>query len=214
VAVSKAYQELAALGLAVRLSEMADDTGVVFVTVDSLAEQFGAKRDTIIAMVKHLEESGIVWKGRGKLIVRRVPVTGTKVPVMGTKVPVTGMIVPVNGHEHEEILDSKILEKHESLKLLKENKKNTHAHPVAKPRRVAADDPGFKEFWASYPRRVGKVNAAKWWEKHWPNDEELMSILHGVDMWTDHWQERGTEVQFIPHPATWLNAERWTEEPS
>ena len=218
--VSKAYQELAAIGLAVKLAEMADDSRTVWVTVDELADRFGMKRDTVMAMMRHLEDSGIIWKGRGKLTIRMpsVPFNGTKVPMNGTKVPVNGTKVPLNGHEHEEIKDSKTLEKHESLRLLEENKKNTHAQPVAKPSkklpRVAADDPGFMEFWASYPRRVGKVKAAQWWERRWPNDEELMAILHGLDMWTDYWQERGTELQYIPHPATWLNAERWNEEPT
>ena len=214
--MSRAYQELAALGLAVKLAEMADDSRTVWATVDVLADRFGMKRDTIMAMIRHLEDCGIVWKGRGKLTVKlsSVPFNGTKVPINGTKVPVNGTKVPLNGHEHEEILDSKNLEDHESLRLFKESKKNTHAQRVAKPKRVAADDPGFREFWASYPRRVGKLKAAQWWEKRWPNDEELMTILHGLDMWTDHWQARGTELQYIPHPATWLNAERYNEEPT
>lgn len=221
--MSRAYQELAALGLAVKLAEMADDSRTVWATVDVLADRFGMKRDTIMAMIRHLEDSGIVWKGRGKLTVklRSVPFNGTKVPINGTKVPMNGTKVPLNGHEHEEIKDSKTLRDHESLKLLEESKKNTHAqrvtkpaNAVVKPKRVAADDPGFREFWASYPRRVGKLKAAAWWEKRWPNDEELMTILHGLDMWTDHWQAHGTEIQYIPHPATWLNAERYNEEPT
>lgn len=218
--LSKAYQELAALGLALKLAEMADDSRTVWQTVDGLADMFGMKRHTVTAMISHLEQAGIVWKGRGKITVtlRSMPLNGTNGPLNGINVPLKGTNVPLKGHEHEEIKDSKTLRDHESLKLLEENKKKIHAHPASKPPkklpRVAADDPGFKEFWASYPRRVGKVKAAAWWERRWPNDEELMSILHGLDMWTDYWQERGTELQYIPHPATWLHAERWNEEPT
>lgn len=218
MALSRAYQELAALGLAVKLAEMADDDGVVMVTVEKLAVQFGAKPATIIAMVRQLEDMGVVWKGRGKLVLRRLPVKGTIMPVTGTNMPVNGIIMPVNGGEHEEIKESKTLRDHESLRLFQESKKNTHAQAVAKPakklKRVAADDPGFKEFWETYPRRVGKLKAAAWWERRWPNDEELMTILEGLDMWAGHWQARGTELQYIPHPATWLSAERWNEEPT
>ena len=225
--LSKGYQELAALGLAMKLAEMADDSRTVWATVDVLAEQFGMKRHTITAMIAHLEQAGIVWKGRGKITVTlrtmplngtNGPVNGTNGPVNGTNGPVKGTIVPLKGHEHEEIKDSKTLRDHESLRLFKESKKNTHAHPASKPpnklKRVAADDPGFKEFWASYPRRVGKLKAAAWWERRWPNDEELMTILEGLDLWAEHWQARGTELQYIPHPATWLSAERWNEEPT
>lgn len=211
--LSKGYQELAALGLAVKLAEMSDDSRTVWATVDVLAEQFGMKRHTITAMIAHLEQAGIVWKGRGK-----ITVTLRSMPLKGINVPLKGTNVPLKGHEHEEIQDSKTLRDHESLRLLKESKKNTHAQSVAKPakklKRVAADDPGFKEFWASYPRRVGKLNAAAWWERRWPNDEELMTILDGLDLWAEHWQARGTELQYIPHPATWLSAERWNEEPT
>ena len=213
--VSKAYQDLAALGLAVRLCEMADDSRTVWATVDVLAERFGMKRDTITAMIRHLERSGIVWKGRGKVVV-----TLRKNPFKGMIDPLNGINDPLNGHEHEDIKTLKTLEDHESLRILKILKiedKNTHAHPVkkipTKPKRVAADDPGFKAFWADYPRKVGKIPAAKWWESRWPNDQELMSILEGLDTWVEHWQARGTEIQYIPHPVTWLRAERWTEPP-
>ena len=75
--LSKGYQELAALGLAMKLAEMADDSRTVWATVDVLAEQFGMKRHTITAMISHLEQVGIVWKGRGKITVtlRSMPFT-------------------------------------------------------------------------------------------------------------------------------------------
>ena len=74
--------------------------------------------------------------------------------------------------------------------------------------------PGFDAFWTSYPRKVGKGAALKSWTRIKPPLELQQSILDAVDKqracpdWT---KESG---QFIPHPATWLNQQRWLDEPA
>lgn len=72
---------------------------------------------------------------------------------------------------------------------------------------------GFDSFWSAYPRKVGKGNARKSWLKIGPGQELLTKILSAVerDKKTDQWQREGG--RFIPHPATWLNQERWEDEP-
>lgn len=206
--MSRGYMHLALRGLETELREMADRDGIVMLSNRSIASKLQIGQRQINEMITELVEEGLVHKTRGLLRMN------------GSVKDPNGSVKESNGSvtdaRHDKTL--KTLEDHESLRILKREDKNTHAHPVkkpcTKPKRVAADDPGFWEFWASYPRRVGKLNAAKWWEKRWPNDEELMLILHGLDMWAEHWQARGTEIQYIPHPATWLNAERWNEEPT
>lgn len=69
----------------------------------------------------------------------------------------------------------------------------------------------FEEFWKAYPKKVGKDEARKCFEKRKPSrallDEMLAAILSAVG--TDQWQrEKG---QFIPNPATWLNQGRWQD---
>ena len=64
----------------------------------------------------------------------------------------------------------------------------------------------FDRFWSAYPRKVGKGAAQKAWraatKKAAPD-----TIIAAVQRfpWSD-------EQQFIPHPSTWLNAERWNDE--
>ena len=39
------------------------------------------------------------------------------------------------------------------------------------------------------------------------------SLIH--EAWqraNDQWRQDGTELCFVPHPATWLNQERWEDE--
>jgi hypothetical protein len=69
---------------------------------------------------------------------------------------------------------------------------------------------GFDAFWESYPRKVGKGDARKAWistRKTRPEQDVLLSALSRAVMgWT------GMEARFIPHPATWLRQERWSDE--
>ena len=208
--ISRGYMHLALRGLETELREMADMDGIVMLSNRSIASKLQIGQRQINKMITELVEEGLVHKTRGLLRMN------------GSVKDPNGSVKESNGSvtdaRHDKTL--KTLEDHESLRILKILKiedKNTHAHPVkkipTKPKRVAADDPGFKAFWETYPRKVGKLPAAKWWESRWPNDHELMSILEGLDAWVEHWQARGTEIQYIPHPVTWLRAERWTEPP-
>jgi hypothetical protein len=66
----------------------------------------------------------------------------------------------------------------------------------------------FDQFWALFPRKVAKLAAQKAWEKNGCDtiaDKILASLRKQVQHWTD--------PKFIPHPATWLNAGRWDDEP-
>lgn len=77
------------------------------------------------------------------------------------------------------------------------------------------DDPDFTAFWSAYPRKVGKGQARKAWRAavagRRVNPKELIAASErfGSDC-----RSRGTEAQFIPHPATWLNGERYADEAS
>ena len=68
----------------------------------------------------------------------------------------------------------------------------------------------FEHFWKSYPRRIGKGAARKAFEKalKLATVEEIMTGLHRQ---IPYYQSR--EQQFIPHPTTWLNQERWSDDP-
>jgi hypothetical protein len=72
-------------------------------------------------------------------------------------------------------------------------------------------DPPFDGFWQSYPRKEGKGAARKAWSKIKAPAALLPKILAAVEKAKTcrQWQEDGG--RFIPHPATWLNQERWDD---
>lgn len=72
--------------------------------------------------------------------------------------------------------------------------------------------PLFDRFWGAYPRKVGKADARKAFAKLNPDTALVEAMLRALD-----WQKRLPEWtkdggQFIPYPATWLNARRWEDE--
>lgn len=71
-------------------------------------------------------------------------------------------------------------------------------------------DGGFDDFWAAYPRKTVKSAARKAYAKA-VKKARHEEIMFGLSRHLPALQAK--EQQFIPHPATWLNQERWSDEP-
>lgn len=71
---------------------------------------------------------------------------------------------------------------------------------------------GFDEFYAAYPRKVKPVDARKAWDKLKPDAELLARMLRAIaeQKKSPQWLKDGG--QFIPYPATWLNAGEWDNQ--
>jgi hypothetical protein len=96
------------------------------------------------------------------------------------------------------------------IKYTKESKVNKrNITPPYPPLGETAD---FDEFWRVYPRRVGKQDALKAWNKLRPDADFLSRMLSALERQkkTPAWQK--DQGQYIPHPATWLNGRRWEDD--
>lgn len=81
----------------------------------------------------------------------------------------------------------------------------------ASARRTSAQaDALFEQFWATYPRREAKGAARKAWDKAITRATPE-AITAGAARYRD---QPGRDPQYTAHPATWLNADRWTDEPA
>lgn len=88
----------------------------------------------------------------------------------------------------------------------KETDKETNPTSPAKP------DDGFEEFWKAYPKRKARGAATKAWSKVKSKAETLQAILKAL-AWqrtSPDWTKDGG--QFIPYPASYLNAQGWLDE--
>jgi hypothetical protein len=65
----------------------------------------------------------------------------------------------------------------------------------------------FEKFWKVYPRKVAKKQAAKIFKKIQEKDHK--NLLKGVVLFSE--EKKNTDIQYIPHPSTWLNQERWMD---
>ena len=76
--------------------------------------------------------------------------------------------------------------------------------------KIAAPDllEGFDEFWADYPRKVGKDAARRAYAAARRRGAIAAEIVVGLQRTT--WNP---DPHFQPHPATWLNDGRWMDEP-
>lgn len=70
-------------------------------------------------------------------------------------------------------------------------------------------DARFQTFWDAYPRKVAKKAAEKAFLKIDPDHGLLTRMLDAIAVQrvSRQWREG-----YIPHPATWLHQERWTDE--
>lgn len=71
----------------------------------------------------------------------------------------------------------------------------------------------FDTFWNSYPRKTGKGKAREAFARkcHLTTIEKMLATLDWQRV-SPQWLKNGGE--FIPLPATWLNQERWDDEPT
>ena len=84
------------------------------------------------------------------------------------------------------------------------------SNPNPNPIRASADM--FGDFWDKYPKRKSKGDAEKAWAKIKPSEELLSTMLAAIETQQKSKEWLKDDGQFIPHPATWLNAKGWEDE--
>ncbi len=70
----------------------------------------------------------------------------------------------------------------------------------------------FDIFWKAYPKKKSKDAAQRRWDSIKPDAELLQTMLAAIEQQkkSEDWRKDGG--QFIPYPATWLNAGSWKDE--
>lgn len=103
------------------------------------------------------------------------------------------------------------LEKNRAEQNREEKKTPRTRGPAAAPRTARETaGPEFEEWYAAYPRHIAPEAAARAFVKarrSVPHAELMTSTRRFAA------SQRGKDPKFVPHPATWLNAGRWADEP-
>lgn len=81
------------------------------------------------------------------------------------------------------------------------------APPSAPPDPLA----GFEDWWSTYPRKTAKGAARKAWPKAVKAAGGIDQLMAAVSAFAK--SRAGADPTFTPHASTWLNQERWLDEP-
>lgn len=73
-------------------------------------------------------------------------------------------------------------------------------------------DADFLEFWAVYPKKVGKGDAYRKWKATVKSEKTKEQVIHSVETHkrSDRWLEEGGK--YIPNPATFLHQRRFDDD--
>lgn len=78
----------------------------------------------------------------------------------------------------------------------------------------AGDPEGFGAFWAAYPKKRARADAARAWKALSPDhglQARMLSALESQKAGAE-WQREGG--RFVPYPGAWLRGRRWEDEPA
>jgi hypothetical protein len=74
-------------------------------------------------------------------------------------------------------------------------------------------DEAFGQFWAAYPRKVAKRAARAAWDRAVRRAAPEV-ITAGAEAYRDDLHRKSRPPEYTAHPATWLNGDRWADEPT
>ena len=178
------------------MADFADDAGNCWPSMATIAAKARVQERSAIRIVRRLEASGYVKTviGGGRYGCNQYQINPDPVP------PLT--------ESHPDLDATK------TLTLSAENPDRSVTQTIIEPSieplsRYNARD-GFDDFWSAYPRKTVKSAARKAYAKA-VKKARHDEIMFGLSRHLPALQAK--EQQFIPHPATWLNQERWSDEP-
>ena len=158
------------------------------VSIRSLAEANGCGRDLIATAISELEEAGYLSRTQERSNDGRFSET-----VWTTSEPMADLPLPENPVTDNPATKNTITKEEQSKEL---------PHPE--------DEGMFGTFWELYPKKMDKSAARKAWEKATRETNPLV-IIGGADRLAN--DPNLPPRQFIPYPASWLNAGGWSNEP-
>ena len=168
------------------LAEFSNSGGICFPSQLTLAEKVGVSDRTVRSSLRWLIEHGFIRAKRRE---------GTSTEYIITCMEEEDMTPENISYE----VDSNIVD-------ISKNNRTKSITPSSE----NISDP-FEVFWWTYPRRIGK-GATRTAFARAKKKADVLHILNAAHQYSAFCVEQGTEKQFIPHPSTWLNQERWDDD--
>ena len=188
-----------------RITSLADREGYCWASNKYLAEITRCGERTVSRLLAQLEELGFISTG--------MELTGGKRTTRGRRIYVGQMAahgVAKIGEGGRQNWRDGVAKNGDTLN--KYDNKSLYNPPT--PHDEEAQKILFDRFWEAYPKKRGKQEARKAWDKLKPDLAlcRTMSAALNREKASKEWAKEGG--QYIPYPATWLNGRRWEDEPS
>lgn len=171
------------------------------VSLKKLSEETGLSLQAVRTAISHMESTGELTRFQhGKIGV--VAIKNWDKFQEGNTIPNTN--INTEATRNQQGTNTELTPNKESKKEIKqESKKNPPKSPLGE---------GFEQFWDAYPKKRSKGAARKAWDKLHVDSTMQATILQAIERakQSEDWQKDGG--QYIPYPATWLNAEGWEDE--
>lgn len=193
------------------LADIAHHDGRFFASQKQIAEMARCSVKYVSMVVRDMEEQGLIvvlekGNGRGKATVYQL--LGRQSKRANNDPPFTdqerGNYGPERGNYAAERGNS--TPNHSSYTPVLTTRPKRTGSAVAKP---TVTEPAFDEFWKVYPRKVAKGHAVRAWAQAVKKAPPTV-IITGAVRYRD---DPNREDKFTAHPATWLNGERWNDDP-
>lgn len=97
-------------------------------------------------------------------------------------------------------------------KLSADKDKDKDKEPPIVPQAKKLNGAAFAAFWRVYPKKKSRGQAEKAFKKINPDEQLLASMIAKIEQARKSEQWLKDSGQFIPYPATWLNAKGWEDE--
>lgn len=180
-----------------------DDGSNIWPSIATIAHKTRQSRRAVQYQMKTLREQGwlIMTSDQNPRLNQKTPTYRIPIYEIAQRLGVGAQ----NLHPYEEGEGCKIVQKGVSPVA----PKPLLLQPSLKPYAQAV---GFARFWEAYPKKKSKGKAEQWWIRHKPDEALVATILESLERVkrTHDWKKDGG--QFIPYPATWLNAKGWEDE--
>ena len=199
---------IGAYGIAVYacLAHYADGKGQAFPSFRTMSNLLRISQATLLRSLRCLEEEGLIVREQ------RQNAQGDKDSNIYTLLMVgcsaTEAPAPLQKHGCS-ATEARCSATEAEPDLLNKNQLNKKENPLVESAKKPADLTAFETFWQAYPKKVGKKNAQRLWTRE-QLDSQVEAICTGVQthLLAGLWKE----LQFIPHPSTYLHQERWKDE--
>lgn len=208
----------------ISLADNANDQGVCWPSIPTIARRVCASERAVQNAIKWLESAGVVKANRSNgrhTSYMLTPAAYAPPQEMHPRSICTGETgAPANKMRHTPAANAGVPPQH--MHQPPQHMPSNHHKPSTEPsgnrqRAPAKNEKAksadlFRRFWEAYPRKVAKADAEKAFAKL-VADEAMLAILLAAIAKQSAWPEWREEAgKFIPHPATWLNGKRWTDE--